>query len=157
MELHGSVRKDCSSLFDDWNGAFFENDGIEKLKGMENEIARLQDVAGDERIGACIARPWKVICIGLNYRDHAEESGMEIPAEPVIFMKSSRTVTGPNDDILIPPGSKKQIGQSSWASSLARNAGMRNPMRRRNRLLRATASHTTCRNGSFNLSAVDSG
>ena len=107
VELHGSVRKDCSSLFDDWNGAFFENDGIGKLKRLENEILRLPDVAGDARIGACIARPWKVICIGLNYRDHAEESGMQIPAEPVIFMKSSRTVTGPNDDILIPPGSKK--------------------------------------------------
>ena len=101
----GSV-KDCSGWYEDWNGAFL-SDGIEKLRVRESEWDSLPDVAEDVRIGPPIARPWKVICVGLNYIDHARESGLEPPAEPVLFTKTSNTVVGPNDDVLIPPGSEK--------------------------------------------------
>ncbi|HEX7115166.1 MAG TPA: fumarylacetoacetate hydrolase family protein [Steroidobacter sp.] len=107
IELQDGSRKDCSSLFEDWNGAFFADDGIIRLRRMAGQLHDLPDVPADARIGPCVARPWKVICVGLNYSDHAEESGMAIPSEPVIFMKGSNTVVGPYDDIIIPRESRK--------------------------------------------------
>ncbi|MSV73394.1 MAG: ureidoglycolate lyase, partial [Actinobacteria bacterium] len=62
---------------------------------------------GDQRIGSPIARPQQVVCIGLNYADHAAESGMPIPEEPIVFTKAPNTVIGPNDDVIIPRGSSK--------------------------------------------------
>ena len=79
--------------------------GGESVSG--EDLARLPELPASERYGAVVPRPGKIICIGLNYRDHAEEAGMEVPAEPIIFLKAPNTVVGPNDDILIPRGSHK--------------------------------------------------
>jgi 2,4-didehydro-3-deoxy-L-rhamnonate hydrolase len=107
IELDDGTRKDASALFSDWNGAFFANGGVAKLSSLASEFTRLPDVPVNPRIGSCVARPWKVICVGLNYSDHAQESGMAIPSEPVIFMKASNTVIGPYDDVHIPRHSRK--------------------------------------------------
>jgi 2-keto-4-pentenoate hydratase/2-oxohepta-3-ene-1,7-dioic acid hydratase in catechol pathway len=97
---------DVSAHVANYDGAFFEGGGVGKLKKVLNGSLPAIDLAG-KRIGAPIARPWKVIGIGLNYADHAKESGMAIPPEPVMFTKASNTVIGPNDTVLIPRNSKK--------------------------------------------------
>jgi 2-keto-4-pentenoate hydratase/2-oxohepta-3-ene-1,7-dioic acid hydratase in catechol pathway len=98
---------DVSSHVLDFDGAFFEAGGVERLKGVVSRNGLPQiDLAG-KRLGPPIARPWKVIGIGLNYADHAKESGMAIPPEPVMFTKASNTVVGPYDDVLIPRGGAK--------------------------------------------------
>ena len=106
-------RKDCSAHFSDWNRSFFNNGGLEQLKKID--ISNLPDVPDAERWAPCVARPGMIMCIGLNYSDHATESGMEVPKQPIIFMKATNTLTGPNDDIPIPKNSKK----SDWEVELA--------------------------------------
>jgi 2,4-diketo-3-deoxy-L-fuconate hydrolase len=101
-------RRDLSSHFKDWDMAFFGSgdfDGLIEI--LKRDIARLPVVPETERWAAPVARPAKVICIGLNYSDHAAESGMPIPPEPIVFMKASNTVVGPYDDVLIPRGGEK--------------------------------------------------
>ena len=71
------------------------------------EIAELSEVSGSPRLGACVAGPGKFICIGLNFSDHAAETGQEMPPEPIIFMKATSAIVGPDDDIVMPRGSKK--------------------------------------------------
>lgn len=102
-------RLDLSTSFKDWNADFFEKDGLQRLHTFLHSkgAAALPEIAATERWGAPVARPGKVICIGLNYSDHAKESGMPIPVEPIIFMKASNTVVGPYDSVLIPRKSKK--------------------------------------------------
>jgi len=97
---------DVSAHVKDYDGAFFEGGGVEKLRGVLQGKLPTIDLAG-KRLGAPIARPWKVLGIGLNYADHAKESNMPIPPEPVVFTKASNTVIGPNDSVLIPRNSKK--------------------------------------------------
>lgn len=96
---------DLSGLTRDIDGDFLAA-GLERARAAyaAGELPPLQNA---ERIGAPLARPGKVVCIGLNYRDHAEETGADTPAEPIIFMKASNTVVGPDDDVLIPRGSEK--------------------------------------------------
>jgi 2,4-diketo-3-deoxy-L-fuconate hydrolase len=103
----GETRKDLSGFFSDWDRAFFRNNGLAKLAEIVKDPASLPDVPADERLGAPVARPGKVICIGLNYSDHAKESGMAIPEEPIVFQKGANTVVGPNDHIIIPRRSEK--------------------------------------------------
>ncbi len=98
-------RKDLSSVFADWDRKFFQNDGINEL--AKQDFNNFPDVPESERIASCVARPGKVICIGLNYSDHAAESGMAIPTEPIIFQKGANTVVGAFDNILIPRKSEK--------------------------------------------------
>jgi 2,4-didehydro-3-deoxy-L-rhamnonate hydrolase len=105
--LLDGMRKDCSQHFADWNPAFFADGGVERLRALLAKRPSLPDVAENARWGSCVARPGKLICIGLNYRDHAAESGMPIPAEPIVFMKAANTVVGPYDTVLIPRGSQK--------------------------------------------------
>lgn len=105
--LLGNIRKDLSYFFEDWDSAFFQNGGLKKLNSIIEDVPNLPDVPANARWGSCVPRPGKVICIGLNYSDHAEESGMPIPVEPIIFQKGSNTVVGPFDDIIIPKGSEK--------------------------------------------------
>jgi 2-keto-4-pentenoate hydratase/2-oxohepta-3-ene-1,7-dioic acid hydratase in catechol pathway len=95
--------------FSDWDRLFFAHDGLaalEELVRTEGENS-FPEIARDVRWGAPIARPGKIICIGLNYSDHAKESGMQIPAEPIVFLKASNTIVGPYDAIQIPRGSQK--------------------------------------------------
>ena len=104
----GETKKDCSAHFTDWNQEFFNNNGLEALKSLVDDGGgSLPDVPDGIRYGSCVARPGTLMCIGLNYSDHAEESGMEPPPEPVIFQKVSNAVIGPYDDVIIPKGSRK--------------------------------------------------
>ena len=80
-------------------------ESIEKLR--HTDVSRLPVVPGQPRIGPCVSGVGKFICIGLNYSDHAKEAGMAVPAEPVLFMKATSSICGPDDDIVIPRGSKK--------------------------------------------------
>jgi 2,4-didehydro-3-deoxy-L-rhamnonate hydrolase len=105
--LDDGTRKDLSSHFTDWNRDFFNNNGLAALHDLAENAPELPDAPADARLGAPVARPGKVICIGLNYRDHAEESGMAVPDEPVVFMKAPNTVCGPEDPVIIPRGSEK--------------------------------------------------
>ncbi len=100
-------RKDVSSVFPAYDRNFFNSGGLDQLAALVKNAESLPDVPQDARWGAPVARPGKVICIGLNYADHALESGMAIPTEPVIFSKAANTVVGPYDDLLIPRGSEK--------------------------------------------------
>lgn len=108
-------RRDTSQLFKDWNNAFFENDGLKQLQQACENIASFPVIDESERWAAPVARPGKVICIGLNYSDHAEETGAKIPEEPIVFMKAANTVVGAYDNILIPRKSKK----TDWEVELA--------------------------------------
>lgn len=105
--LMDGERKDLSGHFTDWDRSFFQQDGLKKLEELLKGNPDLPDVAEDARWGSCVARPGKVICIGLNYSDHAMESGMPVPTEPIVFQKGANTVVGPYDHIIIPRGSKK--------------------------------------------------
>ena len=107
LMLDDGRMKDCSAWYSDWNGAFFESGGIAALSGRTSKFNSLPDVPAGVRVGAPVARPWKVICVGLNYSDHAAESGMPVPAEPILFSKTSNTVVGPHDDVKIPRDSVK--------------------------------------------------
>jgi 2,4-diketo-3-deoxy-L-fuconate hydrolase len=107
---------DVSAFGQDYNEAFFENDGIVSLAGWlkENE-QNCPEVPPGERLGPCIARPSKIICIGLNYAKHAAEGGMEVPKEPILFFKSTTAICGPNDNVIIPRNSVK----TDWEVELA--------------------------------------
>lgn len=104
--LINGKRKDLSEYFHDFDRSFFRQGGLEKIRALIDS-SDLPDVEENERWGSCIARPGKVICVGLNYSDHAKESGMPIPDEPIVFQKGSNTVVGPYDNIIIPKGSEK--------------------------------------------------
>ena len=105
IEIDG-IRYDCSGLFEDWNRDFFQNGGIEKLRQLLPN-AKLEKVDDGARWGSPVARPGMILCVGLNYSDHAKESNMEIPKEPILFMKAANTLSGPYDDVSIPKGSTK--------------------------------------------------
>lgn len=105
---------DISNYFNDYDEKFFEGDGIALLNKLITE-AELKEVSRDARLGSPIARPSKIICIGLNYSDHAKESNMSLPAEPVIFFKATTAIVGPNDNLIIPKNSKK----TDWEVELA--------------------------------------
>jgi len=106
--LSDGRRMDASSAFPSYDEAFFASGGLEKLAVWAKEHeGTAPEVPRDIRLGSPIGRPSKIICIGLNYRDHAEESGMDAPAEPVVFFKSTTALTGPNDGLEIPYGSEK--------------------------------------------------
>jgi 2-keto-4-pentenoate hydratase/2-oxohepta-3-ene-1,7-dioic acid hydratase in catechol pathway len=102
------VKYDTSAFGSDYDENFFESDGLTRLKAFldENE-GKLNIVSDSERLGAPIARPSKIVCIGLNYADHAKETNAALPSEPILFMKASTSFAGPNDDIIIPKNSEK--------------------------------------------------
>jgi len=107
---------DVSSLVDDYDGAFLAGGGVDRLRDALTGAADLPEVdLAEERVGPCVARPPKVVCIGLNYSDHAAESGQPVPQEPVVFFKAPNTVVGPYDEVRIPRGSEK----TDWEVELA--------------------------------------
>ena len=97
---------DLSAFIKDYDESFFEQNGLQKLAGIVNE-EKLPLVEDGQRIGSPIARPSKILCIGLNYAKHAKETGAAIPTEPILFMKSTTSLTGPFDNIIIPKNSEK--------------------------------------------------
>jgi 2-keto-4-pentenoate hydratase/2-oxohepta-3-ene-1,7-dioic acid hydratase in catechol pathway len=99
---------DASSFAADWNEAFFESDGLKRLEAWASANgAGAPRVAAGTRLGPAVARPSKIVCIGLNFRDHAAETGAAIPAEPVIFFKSTTALVGPNDPLVTPRSATK--------------------------------------------------
>lgn len=100
---------DLSDVVADFDEAFFANDGIARIRPIVAHRAQsgdLKPLAG-QRIGAPIARPHQIICVGLNFSDHAAETGQAVPAEPILFTKSPNTLVGPNDDVRLPRGATK--------------------------------------------------
>jgi 2,4-diketo-3-deoxy-L-fuconate hydrolase len=113
--LIGEKRFDVSSIVTDYNEAFFEENGLEKLKKALESNSVLPEVDASIRLGSPITRPSKIICIGLNYVDHCLETNAPIPTEPIIFFKSTTSLCGPNDNLIIPKNSKK----TDWEVELA--------------------------------------
>ncbi|MHA8068527.1 fumarylacetoacetate hydrolase family protein [Aquirufa ecclesiirivi] len=112
---------DVSAFFQDFNEAFFEQGGLEKLADIvKNEI--LEEISKPERIGSCVARPSKIICVGLNYADHAKETGAAIPTEPILFFKSTSALSGPYDDVIIPKNSVKTDWEVEFAIVIGKKA-----------------------------------
>ncbi len=107
---------DVSQFVEDYNEYFFESGGLEILRQLLAEIQDdLHEIPEGSRIASCVARPSKIVCIGLNFADHAKESGAEIPKEPIIFFKSTTSLSGPYDDVIIPKNSTK----TDWEVELA--------------------------------------
>jgi 2,4-diketo-3-deoxy-L-fuconate hydrolase len=114
--LWNNKKLDASSFGEDFNESFFEMDGLNRFKKwIEANHGKLQEIPDGIRLGSCIPRPSKIICIGLNYSDHAKESNMDLPKEPILFFKSTTALCGPNDNLVIPRNSQK----TDWEIELA--------------------------------------
>ena len=109
------TRVDVSAFGEDFGETFFGTDGPARLARWLETQSDLPTFGGEERLGPPCARPSKLICIGLNYKKHAEEGGMELPPEPVIFFKATSAIVGPDDDVVIPRNSEK----TDWEVELA--------------------------------------
>ena len=107
---------DVSAMGEDYNERFFETGGLQRLQQfVDGHRDQLPQVAAGTRLGSPVARPSKIVCIGLNYADHARETGASIPNEPIIFFKSTTALIGPYDTVIIPRNSKK----TDWEVELA--------------------------------------
>jgi len=116
IQLADGKRLDVSAFGEDFGQDFFETDGPSRLADwLQSNQSSCPEVPTDTRLGAPIFRPGKIVCIGLNYAEHARESGMEPPKEPVIFFKATSSLAGPNDQVIIPKGSSK----TDWEVELA--------------------------------------
>lgn len=116
-------RLDVSGFGSDYDETFFGGGGLERLAAwLEANAAGAPEVPEDVRLGPPVARPGKIICIGLNFRDHAAESNMSLPAEPVVFFKATSSLSGPNDDVVIPRGSEKTDWEVELAVVIGRTA-----------------------------------
>ena len=118
LDRHGKIRS-LADIVADISGETISPKGLAKLHKIK--LDTLPIVRGNPRIGACVANPQKFIAIGLNYSDHAAESGLQVPPEPVVFTKQVSCLSGPNDDVTIPPKSKK----SDWEVELGVIIGTR--------------------------------
>ncbi len=112
LDGNGKIR-DLSDHVGDIAGDVLRPAGLDKLRALDPDS--LPPVAGDPRIGPCVGAIGKFVCIGLNYADHAAESGVDVPPEPVVFMKANSAINGPYDDVAIPRGSEK----TDWEVELA--------------------------------------
>lgn len=116
IELENGERIDVSSFGQDYTESFFGNEGIANLKKwLEKNQRDCPKVDLNVRLGPPLCRPSKIVCVGLNYAQHAAESGMAVPKEPVLFFKATSAIVGPNDDLIIPRGSVK----TDWEVELA--------------------------------------
>ena len=111
LDANGAIR-DLSGAIPDLSGKFLSPESLDRLRRLD--AANLPLVPGNPRLGPCVSGVGKFICIGLNYSDHAAESGMAVPSEPVVFMKATSSISGPNDDVILPRGSTK----SDWEVEL---------------------------------------
>jgi 2-keto-4-pentenoate hydratase/2-oxohepta-3-ene-1,7-dioic acid hydratase in catechol pathway len=116
VQLDDGTRLDCSGFGEDYHEAFFESGGIGRLQDwLASNQASCDVVPPTTRLGSPIGRPSKIICIGLNFKDHAAESGMDTPTEPVVFFKATSAIVGPNDDLVLPRSGEK----TDWEVELA--------------------------------------
>src|SRR5689334_22033003 len=104
LDSSGRIR-DLSAIVKDINGAFLSGEDIQRVAALD--VEKLPLVTDDVRYGPCVASIGKFICIGLNYADHAAESNLAVPEEPVVFLKATSAIVGPNDMVLKPRGSTK--------------------------------------------------
>ncbi len=111
IDNEGNIR-DLSSVIPDLSGVHLMPDALDKIRSAD--VDALDVITPDVRISTCVARPGKLICVGLNYKDHAEEADMQTPTEPIIFMKATSAMSGPYDDIVLPPNST----QTDWEVEL---------------------------------------
>lgn len=122
IEDPSGKRLDCSSFGEDWNEVFFGSQGLDRLsQWFKIQQSTLKEIPAGSRLGSPVARPSKILCIGLNYRKHAEEAGMPVPEAPILFMKASSSLCGPFDPIYIPRNSV----QTDWEVELAVVIGKR--------------------------------
>ena len=113
---------DVSAFGQDFDEHFFADDGIRRLtEWLATHQQNCPVVDPEIRLGPPVLKPSKLVCVGLNYAQHAKESGMEVPKEPVLFFKATTAICGPNDDLIIPPGSEK----TDWEVELAVVIGQR--------------------------------
>ena len=120
--LDSGKRIDVSKFGEDYTEEFFETDGLERLKKwLDSNENSSPEVGVNIRLGVPLVRPSKIVCVGLNYAQHAAESGMAIPTEPILFFKATSALVGPNDDLIIPKGSEK----TDWEVELAIVIGKR--------------------------------
>ncbi len=119
LDAQGGLR-DLSGQVDDIAGEVLSDAGLDKLRALDPESLPL--VPGDPRIGPCVGRVGKLVCIGLNYRDHAEESGQPVPEEPVIFMKATSSLSGPDDQEIIPRATEKTDREDELAIVIGKDA-----------------------------------
>jgi 2,4-didehydro-3-deoxy-L-rhamnonate hydrolase len=123
IELANGKRIDVSAFGEDYNEKFFGTEGLARLANwLEKNADTCPEIPADTRIGSCVARPSKIICIGLNYAKHAAESGMALPAEPVVFFKATTALCGPNDNVIIPRNSEKTDWEVELAIIISRKA-----------------------------------
>lgn len=119
MDSNGDIR-DLSAVLPDLSGKFLLPGSLDRLRAIDASTLPL--VNGSPRIGPCVASVGKFVCIGLNYSDHAAESGMAVPVEPVVFMKATSAICGPNDDVVIPLGSEKMDWEVELGVVIGREA-----------------------------------
>ena len=119
VDSDGKIR-DLSSLMTDVGGSDIDPNSLAEL--AKADLKSLPLVEGNPRLGPCVAGTGKFICIGLNYSDHAAETGTKVPAEPIVFMKANSAIVGPNDDVLIPRGSEKTDWEVELAVVIGRTA-----------------------------------
>ena len=116
LQLPDGRRIDATAFGSDYDEAFFGGDGIARLSAWAKaQAGSAPTLPDDVRLGPPLCRPSKIVCVGLNFRDHAAESGMALPTEPVIFFKATSAIIGPNDDVIIPRGSEK----TDWEVEMA--------------------------------------
>lgn len=116
IQKEDGTRLDTSAFGQDYNEDFLANNGITKLaEWLKTNEDKCPSIPSNAVLDSCIARPSKIICIGLNYAKHAAEAGMEPPSEPLVFFKSTSALCGPNDDTIIPRNSEK----TDWEVELA--------------------------------------
>jgi 2,4-diketo-3-deoxy-L-fuconate hydrolase len=128
--LDDGVRLDVSACARDYDEAFFAEGGVDGLRAwLSRHQASAPRIPGNERLGPPIRRPSKIVCIGLNFRDHAAESGMDLPPEPVIFFKATTSLCGPNDSVMMPRGGAKLDWEVELAVVIGRTARYVDPAR----------------------------
>jgi 2-keto-4-pentenoate hydratase/2-oxohepta-3-ene-1,7-dioic acid hydratase in catechol pathway len=121
--LDDHTRIDVSGFVRDFDEAFFGGDGLRGLANwVQQKGSSAPRIAAGTRIGPSIARPSKIVCIGLNYKDHAAESKMDLPKEPIMFFKATSAIVGPDDDLVIPKGSTKTDWEVELAVVIGRKA-----------------------------------
>ncbi len=123
IELPSGERRDLSAFGQDFDESFFGGDGVKRLAAwLTTNLTKAPKIDNSVRLGPPIHRPGKIICVGLNYRDHATETNAQLPKEPVLFMKATSAITGPNDPLIIPRNSEKTDWEVELAVVIGRKA-----------------------------------